>query len=597
MLRRSFLLGAIGSLAASGVAKAGFWTFPTGPNLNTTFDLVVYGGTIAGINAAYTAASNGLHVCLCEPTPYLGGMSGAGGLANIDIWQTNTTDGIFWQEFQQMAVAEGTQTTGNGGTWPASNPASTNAASIGFLNTTAPGQLTPQPKTVASVLNRIAYGNLNPPGFGGITVLLNSGLQTSAGVVWPAVQMSSGAANASISSIFTTYGPIKGTVFIDASYEGDVMAAVARNTGGTSYAVGRESTAAYSEAHAGVSPGAPTAFSGSPSLVDGGGNPLFPLIANPGFTTGAADGNVQNMCVRATIITIANGGVAFTQPAGYSNANYTLVGSVLTAGSKTLITDAVTLNTLMGNKYCMNDVSGGLPFTMVNKCKGYGDGTPTQRAAIVAAVNAYYKGLLWYLQTDSGVPSAVRTNTALYGLCRDEFTQNSGWPYQVYVREGRRMVNASCDIGAGGVNVQGAVGAAQVMTEAGITNGSTATHSIGMTNYVMDCHTPMAYVSDSTHYVLDGALFITTGFGANCQIPMECIIPASGGCPNLIVPVCCGATHVAWTSMRVEPTLAIMGEAAGLMAYRVAKGGDANVQSINYGALTTLLTAIGAKLS
>jgi FAD dependent oxidoreductase len=438
--------------------------------------------------------------------------------------------------------------------WPTTAAASTNSSADGYVNPSIPGQLTPQPKTAAGVLNRVALGLLNPGSpVSGIDVFMNAQLQTFSGSLHPAVVMASSANNAKILSIKTAVGVISGKVFIDASYEGDIMSAVANQTGGTSYSIGRESSSALGEAHNGSSPSAAAQLGGGVSLVDGSGNPLFPLINNPNGTAGQADAYIQPYNFRATIQKVADGGVAFTRPADYDATKYTLIGRVLTGNSGTTITSAVTLNRLEGtNKYCLNDVSGGVPFNMTNEVNGYPDGTPSQRSVIFNSVKSYFEGLLYYLQTDSGVPAAVRTDTAAYGLAGDEFPDNGNWPYQMYIREGRRMT-----------------GAAKVMTEADVTNPATQTHPIGRTSYVLDCHTPLAYVTDGTHYVQDGAFFITSGFGTNCQIPMEALYPSSGGCPNLIVSVCVGATHVAWMPLRMEPTFAIMGEAAGLMAYRV----------------------------
>ncbi len=355
-------------------------------------------------------------------------------------------------------------------------------------------------------------------------------------------------------------------MFIDASYEGDVLAAVANNNGGATYTYGRESSATYSEDHAGVR------LSGT-NTISGATLPLYPFINNPApnASAGDADKAVQGYNYRPCIQTIANGGIAFPQPAGYSASLFQLVGQVATANNYTSFTNILGLGAIEGNKYCLNDgTSWG---TMTNQNVGYPDGTPTQRAAIIAAHKAWYQGILYYMAHDPGVPAGLNTDAALYGLPPDEFPDNGNWPYQMYVREARRMVGS------------------YVMTQTDIINGTTQTHSVGWCNYALDTHACGAYATGATTWVSDGLYFDTSQY-AKAEMPMECLIPQAGQCPNLIVPVCLSASHVAWGPIRMEATLANMGEAAGLMAYRVAKGLDPDVQHITYSSLQTLMTAI-----
>lgn len=523
---------------------------------NIAYDVVVYGGTIAGINAAWTARLLGAKVALVEPTANLGGVTGSGGLTNIDIWYLGHIGGIFWQQFQQMAVIEGSQ-SGFNQLWPTTSAASSTSTNLGYINNAIPGPLTPQPKTAAQVLNKFAFAS-------GADLYFNAPLQTIGGSVYPSVIMSGSA----ITAINTSAGPISGKCFIDASYEGDILAAVA-SQGQATYTIGRESSSQYSESYAGVSPGTATVLGGGVSLVDGNSNPLFPIVSNPSLTTGAADSAVQPANFRACIQKISNGGVAFTSPAGYSAANYTLVGRGLTGQGATTFAAAAALNQLEGNKYCLNDVSGSLPYAAYNQANGYGDGTPSQRTAIIASVKSYYQGLLYFLANDASVPAAVRADAATYGLAGDEFRDNGNWPYQMYIREGRRMVGS------------------YVMKQSDCVTGTTQTHPICKGSYILDCHAPLIYLSDSTHYVVDGLVDDST-YGPY-QIPMECIIPQAGQCTNLIVPVCVSASHVAWMSMRMESSFAMMGEAAGIMAAKVASLSK-TVQNLSY--ITDILPSL-----
>lgn len=595
--------------AASGLPVA--YAYPFGDYLKIRqplpgfYDVVVYGATWAGINAAYTAALAGCRVALLAvDNGPLGGMSGNGGLSTVDMgYYPKTIGGVAWCQFQSWCAADGTVTSQNGVQWPsqfgAFGPSSV-STNPGYLTLSLVGPANiwqPQAQTLRSVLEATAAGWLPPnPPVSGINVFFNASLQTFAGSVYPSVIMQGTAASSGIKALVTNAGTFTGSVFIDATDVTDILAAVARNTGGHSYAVGRESTAAYSESLAGVQPGSAVAIAGATLNTT-----PFPLIANPSRTTGAADNAVQTMTYRVPIQKISSGGIAFTQPTGYNAANYANAGLYLTANSVTTMAAAITLYNSQGtNKNTTND--GVAPMSMVNQSWVYPDATPTQRAAIVTSHAQFMQGLYYYLQTSSGVPAALNTDVATYGLDPNAYPNNvvngiSYWPGQIYMREGRRPVNSSSDA----PGFKGTAGAAAVQTQADVTTGATKTHQICRTSQPMDIHNPMAYVQDNTHYVPDGNYFITSGYG-NTPIQMEVLYADTTGCPNFMHPMTPGCSHIAWGPIRTEcPTQANMGEAAGFIAAIVAKGvkgGSATVQGVNYTTqLQPLLQGIGATLT
>lgn len=577
MDRRAFI-GAAASLAATKSALA-YWTTPSvfttqlDKIAQTTFDVVVYGGTVAGINAAYAAAVSGAaSVALIEPTGQLGGMTGPGGLTcPIDLLSTGCPflAGTFWQEYQVIAGLAGVANSPGGpSTWPMGGPASGTSSDPTFC-----GSFSHRPAPVFAMQGLRLFAYLNSK----VSVFLNAPIATTGGTVDAAAVLDG---TGKILSLATAAGICKGKVFIDASYEGDLLRSVA-SQGWAAYAVGRESSAAYSETDAGRSLGTATSISGV--SFTSGGKPRARLQFDPGGSAGAADSHVQPMNFRVPISTIAQGGVAFTKPAGYVSTEYDLFGDIATQSSYTAITDCVGTDFMKGGVSSLlgtNDGGGGLPFIMFFNGDAYPDAAPTQRATIIANVKTWYQGLFYALANHTSFPAAVRASAATYGYDPVQFQANGNWPWQMYVREGRRMVGK------------------KVMTQADIANSNTAAHSIGYGTYNLDIHACAAYASaDGTTYTLDGTSSPFPAAGANFQIPMEALVPNTGQCPNLVVPVCMSATHIAWGAIRLEPVFGVMGDAAGCMAYRVSSGNDANVQNITYASLTPLLTTLGAKYS
>lgn len=560
--RRSLVVGAAGVFASSAVkAQQRAWiggSIPY-PGLNQTYDVVVYGGTLGGINAAFTAALNGARVALVEPTGHVGGMTGAGGLGQIDIAsaQRSLIGGIFWQQLQRIALLEGIAGCACQ-TLPTTAAASITSTDQGYFPAAL---LNVQPKNCAKVLRQYSYAP-------GIDLYINAPLVTFGGSVYPAVTMN----GLSIAAIQTAVGVINGRCFIDASYEGDVLAGAAYYSA-ASYTFGREASAQYGESLAGVQKQSPNGYGPSVNYTDGGGVPIFPFIANTADANGAADARIQHYTVRATLQKIANGGVAFVAPSGYNESDFLIIGQIASAASYTTLSQVCGLTALTGNEYCFNNPL--VEYT--NQDNGYPDGTPSQRAPIIAGHNYWIKGFLYYCANGSTAPAALRADTATYGLAGSEFTDNGNWPYQVYVREGRRMVGM------------------QVMKQADIQLNVTQTHPICKASYVLDNHPSANYAATQHTQINDNIPGDNTCTGF--QIPMEAIIPQVGQCPNLIVPVCASVSHVAWQGMRYEAQFAMMGEAAGIMAAK-AVSLSKSVQSLNYATdVLPGLTAINAKLS
>lgn len=569
MRRRDLLRWAPASVLGFWYAPNDYLTMLNKP-AGTTYDVVVYGGTVAGINAAYTAGLQGAKVALLEPTNFVGGMTGPGGLLNIDqlITYGNLIGGTWWQEYQTMACLAGQAYAGS---WPTTTAPSNSSSNPTY---TSVNSHRPTPLIAMQVMKYFAHLSPN------VDVFYNCAIATTAGSVYPAVTMNP--TTKMITSLATSLGVFKGKVFIDASYEGDVLAAVANQYGLATYVIGRESSSQYSEALAGRQLGTATTVSGvsftSNSL------PRGTLKFDPGGSTGQADSHVQPINFRIPYCPISGangGGVAFAQPAGYDATQYQVYGDIATSAGSTTLSNCIAQDFLFGSPQATklsNDAGGGLPFIMHFNGDAYPDATPTQRATQIAAIKTWYQGLLYACANDSHFPSAVRADAATWGYA-NQFSSNGGMPYQPYIREGRRMVGKL------------------VMTQSDCLTNTTKTNSICWTSYGMDIHVCAAYASsDGTTYTTDGGTADNGATYGGFQIDMNALVPQAGQCKNLIVPVCMSASHIAWGAIRFEPTFAAMGDAAGLMAYRVSSGADTDVQSITYtGGLTTLLTSINAK--
>lgn len=573
MLRRELFKTA--SSFAAGRSLYGLWTLPNDIGLKqakiaqTTYDVVVYGGTVAGINAAYVAGLQGMNVALLEPTNYLGGITGPGALVNIDqlLEYGNLIGGTWWQEYQWMASLAGQAYNPS---WPTTTAPSNSSSDATY---TSVNSHRPTPLIAMKVLKYFAYLSSK------VDVFYNCALGTFGGSVYPAVTMNP--TTKKITSLSTTQGIVRGLVFIDASYEGDVLAAVAKQYGLASYTIGRESSAAYGESHAGRQMGSDLTVSGV--SFTSGGLPRSRFSFDPGGSTGDGDAKVQPINYRVPYCLASNGGVAWTQPAGYDATQYTVYGDIATSAGYTTLSQCIAQDFLFGgtaSTKLSNDGGGSIPFIMYANGDEWPDATPTVRASIVANIKQWYQGLFYAIANDTSFPSAVRTNAQTFGYDPYQFQNNGYMPYQAYIREGRRMVGS------------------HVIIESETLNGATVTNPIGYGTYNFDIHAIRAYTSANGSTInLDGSFNIQSDTYGNCQIPMEALIPAAGQCKNLIVPVCISATHCAWAALRLEPQFAIMGDAAGLMAYRVAAGLDSDVQSITYASLATLLTSINAKYS
>jgi hypothetical protein len=498
-------------MTASGPAPA----MPQGGT--QSFDVVIYGATIAGIMAAYWLGQQGFSVCVLEPTDYVGGAI-AGGLC--------------WQDFPPAAVKT-------------SILAGTLAGQFFRANQTAPyttplssnGDRGLEPKTAQYFLREI--------------------LRRSGAVVSTGVRLERGDVhvyNNKITSVMAGDTLVYGRFWINGSYEGDLG-----YHAGVTYTSGRESQAAYNESRAGVRPEyaySLAGFSGLGSLVP----------AYPGGSSGDADDKLQSFNFRVTA-TQASDRLPFPRPAGYnsSSQHLQLLAQMISINGYTHFSDIFAGDLLPNGKYDLNNASiVGCDCVGLNT--GYATANWAQRDTIVAAHVLQMQSVLYYLQNDTPV-SALKADAQTWGLCADEFIGSpygDGWTPTLYVREARRMVGMT-------VLTQ-----ADQETAASGGTPTKATRCTSWSYAFRDKHGVQYYVDpgDSTKLRMEGNLGRSTdtnyvgsqSTAAAYDIPFEAMIPQAGQITNFLDPVCLSCTSVFLASARMEGNYGNLGVAAAALA-------------------------------
>lgn len=506
-------------------------------------DLVVFGGTPAGIAAAVAAARQGLTVEVVEPTPWIGGMV-AGGLSRTDVGRADTVGGFAREFFTRAAAAKpGTPM------WYAEPSANLRAFQAYLAE--AKARLTVDRRVVA---------------------VRRDGSRI--------VAFTDSAGEEHV-----------GAFFVDASYEGDLMAAA-----GVTHVVGREGRAEFAEPLAGYQPmpvrprsvetmstpcpslggKGPAYVHGTPAVlsgVDARGEPIAGVMRDPGLRPGDPDDATQSYNYRV-VVTRAADRVPFPRPADYDQARYELLVRLVAAFPEIPFGRLFHLGEIAGDKYDLN-AQGLFSTDLPGGSFAYPAGTHEERERIRREHRSFTEGLFWFLAHDPRVPARLREETAAWGLCRDEFADNGHWPYALYVREGRRMRGE------------------YVLRQADLQNDVRKADGIGMGSFVIDCHIVRRILApDGT--VRDEGSFQDAPV-VPYQIPYRSIVPRRAECANLLVPVCLSATHVAVCSLRMEPVYMAMGQASGLAA-ALAKRTGRSVQDIDVEELRRQLRAAGAVL-
>ena len=495
-------------------------------------DVIVYGATPGGFCAAIAAAREGAKVVLLEPTAHVGGVN-TGGLSFSDSNQTvrSTLLGLF-EEWHQHVAAD---YAARGVKLP---------YDVGVKDNSV---WTYEPHVAA----RVTDAMLKEAGVTVLTKQILEGVEKD---------------GAKIVGLRTSGGIHTAKVFIDATYEGDLMARA-----GVVWHIGREGRDEYGESYAGRQyPKAKMAING----FDANGLPLpFITSVRPGDDQ-AGEETVMVYSFRLCLTKNAANRVPFPEPKAYDPARFELVRRYFQKYPDAPL--PWDLYPLPGDKFDANNGIGKM-FSMglVGEANGWCASDQAGRAKLWEKHKQYTLEFYKFLTTDEAVPAKIRATMAELGLCRDEFPETQHWSPQLYVREGRRMDGRF------------------MLTQKDVLAEPQKDDPIAISSFPIDSHDcrrlalPDGVINEGTIYPVR---MPGRRHGYAYHIPYRAITPAAAECANLLVPVALSATHVAYSSVRVEPTWMAIGQGAGVAAALVAKAG-VTVQTLDYPSLRARLLA------
>ncbi len=503
-------------------------------------DVIVYGGTSAAVTTAVQVHRMGLSVIIVSPDKHLGGMSSSG-LGFTDTGNKEVIGGLA-REFYQLIYQHydkpeswNWQKRSEYGNRGQGNPAIDGDKRTMWIF---------EPHVAEEAFETMIRQN-------NIPVHRDEWLDRETGV-----EMKDG----KIVSIQTLSGKLyKGKVFVDATYEGDLMASA-----NVRYTVGREDNSLYGETWNGVQAGvfhhghyfkdkiSPYKVPGDPS------SGLLPRISTeaPG-ENGTGDHKVQAYCYRLCLTQNPDNKVPITKPEGYDSSQYELLVRV----AETRWNEFFAKYDAIPNR--KTDVNNHGPFSYDNIGMSweYPEASYEKRKEILNEHITYQKGLLYFMATDKRLPQWVRDTMNTWGFSRDEFADNGYWPYNIYVREARRMIGK------------------YIMTENDVLSKREVPESIGMGSYTMDSHNVQRYVTAEGYVQNEGDIGVAAP--RPYRISLGSILPEKDQCSNLIVPVCVSCSHIAFGSIRMEPVFMILGQSAGTVA-SMAVQGKKNIHDLTY---------------
>jgi hypothetical protein len=485
----SFLFLAFGSTAAMAATSS-------------EADLVVYGGTASGVVTAYTAAKEGLRVILLEPGSHLGGMV-TGGLSATDVAHFQIIGGYARDFYREAAAHYGVHTLDTHDDWLS------------------------EPHVGEQIFNAWLKQ-------AGVEVHFNERLREKRGVAKAGLR---------VEGITTDDGKTwTAKVFADCSYEGDLMAQA-----GVKYTVGREDMETYHEDLAGVRVDTPKhQFLWKVSPFDDRGKLMPEVDPGPMAANGSGDKKVQAYNFRMILTNDPANKMPWSKPNGYDASNFELLARYLQEWNQHMHRDPNFHDVMnpveIPNRKADFNNNGAFSSDYIGKSWAYPDASYAERKRIWDDHLLYTKSFLWFIASDPRVPKSLRDEVNTWGRAKDEFTDSDGWPNQLYVREGRRMVGV------------------YVMKQADLQTNRTKQDSIAMGSYNSDSHNIHRVSMPDRSVWNEGDVQVSV---QPYEIAFGTMIPKANETENLLVPVCLSASHVAYSSVRMEPQYMMIGQAAG----------------------------------
>lgn len=485
------------------------------------YDVCIYGGTSAGVIAAYTAAQSGLDVVVVEPTNHIGGLT-TGGLGFTDIGNKQVIKGVAKQFYRKVG------------------------AHYGQLE-----QWIFEPSVADSIM-RSYLNHKNITLISGHRIV---SVHKEAGRLTGLIIESSASPHHKCA--------VNAKYFIDCSYEGDVIARF-----GVGYTVGREANTLYGETLNGVELMTRHQFPDGidPYVVKGDPSSglLWGISDEDVADDGTGDRKVQAYNYRICLTDENTNMVPISRPSDYDSTRYELILRLMEAQPEKLsLNDYFIWSRMPNNKTDINN-RGGFSSDMIGMNHSYPEGSYALRDSIISAHISYTKGLLWFMGHDSRVPELLRKRMLQWGYPKDEYKDNGNWTPQLYVRESRRMIGE------------------YVATQADCEGKVAPFDGVAMAAYQMDSHNCQRVVIKKNGVAMvknEGN--VEVGGGLPYPISYRSITPKREECANLVVPVCLSASHIAYGSIRMEPVFMVLGQVSAIAVSEAVKNHNSDIQDVD----------------
>jgi len=496
-------------------------------NAQRVYDVVVFGATPGGIAAAISARQENLSVALLEPTGHVGGLSTSG--LNRD--EREHMNGLTFDGISEKFILEACKRSG-----------------YDFTRKDNAARMWQSHVAEEVFMEMLKEAN--------VELFFHQKLENVSKVA------------ARIKTISMRGGqPFTAKIFIDATYEGDLMAKA-----NVSYTHGREGFETYKESLAGVR------YLDKPlkiSPYDSEGNLLPGVLPGKPPKEHSSSPMPIPYNIRMNLSYDPNNSVEITKPENYNRNDYVLLERALKSGYLKNLSKIIGVYPMPGHKReCNNKQYSVVSLSIPGGQTAWCESSYEERDMIYKKYKDYTHGLFWFLKTDPAVPPKIQKEMNSYGFCKDEWADNDHWPYYIYVRAGRRMIGE------------------KVMTQHDITDDTDKKDVIHVGSHYIDSHHVARYAYDKDHIINEGRIWEK---GVCFDIPYQIITPKRQECENLLVPVAASASNVAFCAIRLEPTWMHLGEVSGIAA-SMAINNNQMVQKLDISQLQAKIKSRGIPL-